>query len=71
MWSIVDVCTNGKKGCFFLCIYLKFRGVMEHPIGHFITPLHGEAKHPKEPHINDSYNTPKGVYETPLFLQCS
>ena len=28
-------------------IYLKFRGVMEHSIGHFITPLHGEAKHPK------------------------
>ena len=30
----------------FFCIP-KFRGVMELPIGHFITPLHGEAEHPK------------------------
>ena len=44
-----------------LCNYptLKVRGVMEHPIGHFITPLCGEAKHPRKPHKNGSYSTQK------------
>ena len=43
---------------------------MEHPIGHFITPLCGEANDtPRESHKNGSYSIPKGVYETPLFLQ--
>ena len=43
---------------------------MEHPIGHFITPLYGESKHPKGAPKNGSYSIPKGVHETPMFLQC-
>ena len=43
---------------------------MEHPIGHFVAPLYGETKHPKGAPKNGSYSIPKGVHETPMFLQC-
>ena len=46
MWSSVDLHKMVVKVAYFSAC-LKVRGAMEHPIGHFITPLYGEAKHPK------------------------
>ena len=61
MWSIVDVCINSEKGCSFSA-NLKLRGVMEHPMGNFITSLYGEAKHPQGSFTKTAVITPQKVF---------
>ena len=50
----------------YCSVCLRVKGVMEHPIGHFITPLCGDVKHPKGNFTITVVISPQKVFMKPL-----